>query len=196
MKVCATCKTEKPKDEFHRKADAKDGLHPSCKACRKAKDAARRVANAETLRAYERERNQQPARKGAQKVRLKARYKANKTQWDATSRQYAVEHREQVRATKRAYKKRNPAKTLAATRKRQAQKLNAVPAWANHFFIEEIYDLARRRTAATGFEWHVDHIVPLQHPLVCGLHCEQNLQVIPATVNYSKGNRTWPDMPS
>jgi len=30
---------------------------------------------------------------------------------------------------------------------------------------------------------------------VCGLHVEHNLQVIPRSVNQSKNNRRWPDMP-
>lgn len=29
----------------------------------------------------------------------------------------------------------------------------------------------------------------------CGLHAHTNLQVIPASVNRSKNNRCWPDMP-
>lgn len=79
---------------------------------------------------------------------------------------------------------------------RRASKKSATPPWGNEFFMDEIYDLAKRRTKVTGFKWHVDHIVPLQSKLVCGLHVEHNLQVIPASENLSKHNRLWPDMPS
>ncbi|MDP3937669.1 MAG: hypothetical protein Q8R92_05985 [Deltaproteobacteria bacterium] len=89
----------------------------------------------------------------------------------------------------------NPEKHAAAAARYRSAVTRGAPAWANSFFIEEIYDLARRRTEATGYEWHVDHIVPLRSKTVCGLHVEHNLRVIPKAVNLSKGNRHWPDMP-
>lgn len=94
-----------------------------------------------------------------------------------------------------AWARKNPAKARLHASARKARKNTATPAWANEFFISEIYDLAERRTKATGIEWHVDHIVPLKSKFVCGLHVEHNLRVIPALENLQKGNRTWPDMP-
>lgn len=82
-----------------------------------------------------------------------------------------------------------PAKRLAYVNNRRARKLQATPLWANTFFIEEIYHLATLRTKLSGFAWEVDHIVPLQGKRVCGLHVENNLQVIPASKNRSKGNK-------
>lgn len=34
MKICAKCQTEKPKSEFGKSKNRKDGLHPYCKQCR------------------------------------------------------------------------------------------------------------------------------------------------------------------
>lgn len=73
--------------------------------------------------------------------------------------------------------------------------MRATPSWANPFFIEEAYHLAKLRSEMTGFAWHVDHVVPLKSRIVCGLHVEHNLAVVPAPYNLSKGNRHWPDMP-
>lgn len=158
------------------------------------KDAAYRLENIERTREYDRARQSAPHR-----LELKRKqYHADRPKYLARMKQYAKNAPEVGRKAKAAYKARNPAKTLAATRKRQAGKLNATPAWANQFFIEEAYELARLRTEQKtgGFdEWQVDHIVPLQHPLVQGLHVEHNLQVIPALHNQQKGNRSWPDMP-
>lgn len=66
--------------------------------------------------------------------------------------------------------------------------LRSAPEW----MIREAYALAALRTKLTGIKWHVDHIIPLRNSMVCGLHCEKNLQVIPARDNISKGNRFSP----
>ena len=58
----------------------------------------------------------------------------------------------------------------------------------------EIYDMAQMLQEITSTEWHVDHIVPLQSPYVCGLHTYANLRVASSFSNLSKSNRYWNDM--
>lgn len=72
---------------------------------------------------------------------------------------------------------------------RRARVRQATPAWADRSKIADYYDLAGLISAETGVAYHVDHIVPLVSPLVCGLHCEHNLQILQGAVNASKNNR-------
>lgn len=83
---------------------------------------------------------------------------------------------------------RNPSKAIASASNRRAIRLNATPAWANHKKIAEIY-----ANCPPGM--HVDHIVPLQSDLVCGLHWEGNLQYLEAAKNLAKRNKwdVWED---
>lgn len=65
----------------------------------------------------------------------------------------------------------------------------ATPLWADRKKILEIY----RQAKAIGMT--VDHVVPLNSKLVCGLHCEANLQILPMLENAAKAHRIWPGMP-
>jgi hypothetical protein len=143
--------------------------------------------------------------------RAKAKYKAAHPIEEAARRKsWAQRNPEKIKAASAKWYRKNskrshayvsgwyaahPERVSAISARRKAQRLRATPAWANQFFIDEIYRLARLRTEATGFKWHVDHIVPLRSSRVCGLHVEHNLQVIPAKQNMVKGNRRWPNMP-
>lgn len=67
-------------------------------------------------------------------------------------------------------------------RKYWRQLILATPPWADFKEIRKVYQEAADKGQT------VDHIVPLNHPRVSGLHVHWNLRVIPAAMNYSKGN--------
>ena len=58
----------------------------------------------------------------------------------------------------------------------------------NKLFIKEIYDKCRRMSLITGVAHQVDHIIPIQHSNVCGLHYYKNLQILTAYDNQLKNN--------
>lgn len=110
-------------------------------------------------------------------------------------RQWRLANPEKARQIDRAWRLKHPERHAAKQARRRATKRNAQPQWANTFFVSEIYHLARLRSHYLGSKFEVDHIVPLKSSIVCGLHVENNLQIIPKIANVSKGNRSWPDMP-
>lgn len=79
--------------------------------------------------------------------------------------------------------------------RRKRAKSIATPRWASIEAMRSIYLSAQEISKQTGVKHHVDHIVPLKSDIVCGLHNQFNLQVLPALDNLRKNNRHWPDMP-
>jgi hypothetical protein len=98
-------------------------------------------------------------------------------------------NKEHVSLRMRDYVAANLDRHNANGARRHASKRKAIPWWADLTAVKAIY------TGAKKWGWEVDHVVPLQNPLVCGLHVPANLQAIDRRLNCSKGNRYWPDMP-
>lgn len=121
-------------------------------------------------------------------------------------KKYVLENKEKVLQTKaktrekmrlsgktKTWKQRNRSKLVADARKRKIQKFQATPKWADNKYIEDLYSNCREAEsvfARVGLtkKFHVDHIVPLRGKSVCGLHCEDNLQILLDSDNLSKKN--------
>jgi 5-methylcytosine-specific restriction endonuclease McrA len=76
----------------------------------------------------------------------------------------------------------------SANAARQRRTKIATPIWVNLDKIKELYLLAAKLTSETGVIHEVDHIVPITHKLVCGLHVAENLQVLTRDDNRKKYN--------
>jgi hypothetical protein len=74
-----------------------------------------------------------------------------------------------------------------------AQVVLSAPPWVDRAALRLIQYRAQCLTELTGIPHQVDHIVPLNHSLVCGLTVPWNLEVVPALVNGAKSNRWLPD---
>jgi len=108
----------------------------------------------------------------------------NRKKYDKTYRQ---KHRDKCLERQRKWGKENRDIRNAGTARYRAAKLNATPPWADHESIQKLYRKAHYH------RMEVDHIVPLQSDLVCGLHTEHNLQLLSKEDNISKLNRKWPE---
>ena len=169
MKKCSGCKEEKPLTEFSKNRSAKDGVQSTCKACQ----AAHYVANRERIRAQN-----------------NAWHQNNKEKERLSKQEYYRNNREAILARNKKWHEANILKHRKRIAKRRAAMLNAVPEWADHEQIAAIYAMAKwLELTVLGQKYHVDHVVPLQNSLVCGLHVHQNLSIVRASENLSKGNR-------
>lgn len=159
MKPCIRCKQKKPLTEFHKHKKMKDGHLNKCRAC--------------VLKDVAEWRKKNP---------------------DYRKKEYAK------KALKKGIKPRSEylkgLKETAIGRKASALKYNhkrrmqvEVSCELTEFVFEEMCSLRELRKEATGFDWHIDHIVPLNHKKACGLHNYNNLQLVPAWWNVKKGNR-------
>lgn len=113
----------------------------------------------------------------------------NREKWIWQAKDWKHKNPDRANESNRRRKKINRHKVNAQTAKRRFRKAMATPKWANHDKILAFYENARVATEQTGIIHHVDHIVPLKGRNACGLHCEDNLQVITAQENLIKHNK-------
>lgn len=159
----------------------------------------------ETLVGFEPQRRQcVECRKARKKVTRKAYYARTREQSIIAAREWRIanidhvrlrrkkeyaQNSEAVKEAVRQYRKANPAKINAWSRKHQVARIFRTPKWADHVMIQAYYDVCAFFNEVNGYtKYHVDHIIPLQGKTVSGLHVHNNLQVILASENMSKGN--------
>lgn len=107
---------------------------------------------------------------------------------------YRQDKYDKVRSYEASYRQKESAqiKRTAYESTRRATKLSATPIWYSElddFILQEMSELCKLREAATGIQYHIDHIIPLTNSQVCGLHWHANLQILPAQENLSKSNK-------
>ena len=159
MKKCIKCGEVKPLEMFHKHSQMKDGHLNKCSDC-VVKDVAEwRLKNPDC-------RKKEHAR-----VREREGY-MSLAEWRDHQKKHSIGRK--ASSIKYFYKRR-----LQQVFKSE---------W-DEFVFEEAIRLSVLREKVTGFKWHVDHIVPLNHKHACGLHVASNFQVVPASWNVKKGNR-------
>jgi hypothetical protein len=115
-------------------------------------------------------------------------YEKNADKVNEQKRAYWAENRLKFKATARRWLEENRPRFYHLNRLRQKRIARATPGWADTEAIYLIYLEARRLSAETGIAHHVDHIIPLNGKLVCGLHVAGNLQPMIWLENLKKRN--------
>lgn len=172
LKLCPVCKATLPESAYYKRNTGR--LSHACKTCTRAKSA--------TYRAH----NPEKAAQAVRAARLKKLEEYTRKARVLAQRRVATGKQAQASA---AFVQRHPERHAATQARRRARKLLATPSWADAAAIAAIYAEARARSAATGVQHDVDHVLPLRGKYVSGLHVHNNLQIITAVENKQKGNQ-------
>ena len=208
QKACKKCEEVKDLDHFYKNKQLKDGHFNVCKPCFKIQSDSWYAKNKErkqaTNRAWKRD-NAERNRESNYRY-----YLANKEKYNKLTNDWWKRHPERRKEKGDRWNRLNRHKRLAATllyqkvnagrlnakrAKRKALKLSATPEWADGKAIDQYYLIAKYLSDELGIKFHVDHVVPLQSEIVCGLHAHTNLTIAVGSWNCSKGYKWWPQMP-
>lgn len=116
----------------------------------------------------------------------------NKEKLAEEAKAYRDKNKERIAAYLKDYYNNNPERFKGYRRKRKAAEKTTIPKWFgefDEFVMQQANELTLIRKEETGILWHVDHMIPLQARKACGLHCADNIQVIPAVMNLAKQNK-------
>lgn len=176
-RICNVCRIEQDLDNFHNCKSFPLGKVYTCKICAKAKTKSWNKENPEK-----------------KKQNAASHYLNNKEDYveRAAALAWAKNNPEKRNSSTRKRYWKNRAVNVAKIAEKRAAKFRATPKWLSEEQkqqINHIYHEATELTKATGIKHHVDHILPLNSPVVCGLHVPWNLRPLPAKENAEKGNR-------
>jgi 5-methylcytosine-specific restriction endonuclease McrA len=194
LKYCANCKIYKQISNFNSNKSKKDKLHTQCKICCIAYAKKYYAKNKQKL--LEEQKLRAMNRKEEISNVAKQRYSAKKSEILEANSKYYSENKTQIYQIKKQWVDINKDKIISYKAQRRAKKLNATPTWLNkeqRKLIQNFYKEARQLKLLTGIAYEVDHIIPLQGKLVCGLHVPWNLQILKESENCSKGNKLLED---
>ena len=169
MKRCSTCRELKSKEAFSPNKQTKDRLQSQCRECKNLREREKRRTD-ETYRAKRRDYVQ------SERVRKRRTelYRSNPNR----------------RETQRAWKRRKRSIDKAWVRSTKVwealRRVNRVPRWVSH--ARDILPIYRLWYEKYGKGFVVDHIIPVNGALVCGLHTPNNLRITSERANTLKGN--------
>jgi hypothetical protein len=220
MKICSKCGIQKEFSEFCKNKANKDQLNNICRDCSKLKFKKWREQNLdyekerfknyyenkldyflkknEKWKAANREKYLKHKRDSYERhkeeilKKQKNYYYENFEKINKRNKEWDLKNKEKMKKYYQDFWRKNKDLYYSRNAKRRAMKIQAFVFWADIDKIEALYTEAQKLSIETGILHHVDHIIPLNHPKVCGLHNEFNLQILTAQENLSKSNKFTP----
>lgn len=204
VKICTSCKIEKPIDAFAKASKASGslfGVKSCCKECTNRKDKERRISDPEfrekeRLRSLEKDRRDRLENPEKLARRWRKYAKLNHDKVKAANRSWYSRNREQQRNRVLQWCKNNPDGAKRLSEKRVEAFSTATPKWLTAIQkaqIREFYDVAKALSVQTGEKHNVDHVFALRGDGFDGLHVPWNLQILTAEQNAQKHNRVSPE---
>lgn len=184
---CLKCGVVKTSENSTKNKNRPDGRNAYCRVCAKEKMAASYVKHREKRR--ETMRANYEEKKDEYKARAKKWAEANPQKRHEVTKRYLKNNPEARYQTSKNHRLANPGVYAAHFKMRQTRKRQALSSWADLGAIEALYIECARITKETGIKHHVDHYFPLKSDVVCGLHNEFNLRIVPASINLAKHNQ-------
>jgi hypothetical protein len=200
-KQCNKCLMEKILSDFDIGIKETDGFQYTCKQCNRQWGKKYRINNIEEEKLrhgkYHAENkdiiNKKTARwqkDNPDKCRENSRrfYKNNTDSEKERRKKWIESNPNWIKDYMKIYQQQNRPLIANLSKKRRQKLGRAFVTWADKKKIKQIYMECAYISETTGVKHHVDHIVPLSHHLVCGLHNEFNLQILTAKENLLKSN--------